>query len=386
MIKVITVIGARPQIIKASAISRAIRHNYIDAIQEIIIHTGQHYDQNMSEIFFKELRIPKPNYNLNVGSGSHGIQTAQMIEGVEDIIIKEKPDCIILYGDTNSTLAGAIAASKIHCPVVHIEAGLRSFNKTMPEEINRIMCDHCSTLLFSPTQTGFNNLIKEGFNPDNISPFTSDNPKIYHCGDIMFDNTLYFSKIASAKSEILQAVNVEKGNYILATIHRDNNTDDTKRLSAIFKSMMDIADSYKIDFVIPLHPRTSKLLDKNIDIEIFNRLQKNNLLKIIEPVSFLDMIELEQNSKLIITDSGGVQKEAYFFKKPCIILRPQTEWIELVEHGSSIIVDADYYRIINAVNYLINKSDFTFPPIFGDGNASEFICNEIIKVFLKDKL
>ncbi len=383
MIKVITVIGARPQIIKASAISRAIRHNYQDAIQEVIIHTGQHYDQNMSEIFFKELQIPKPNYNLNVGSGSHGVQTAQMIEGIEKIIINEKPDCIILYGDTNSTLAGTIAASKINCPVIHIEAGLRSFNKTMPEEINRIMCDHCSTLLFSPTQTGFNNLINEGFNPKNISPFTSDNPKIYHCGDIMFDNTLYFSKIATAKSEILQAVNVEKGHFILATIHRDNNTDDNKRLSAIFNSMMDIADSYKIDFVIPLHPRTSKLLDKNIDIEIYNRLQKNNLLKIIEPVSFLDMIELEQHSKLIITDSGGVQKEAYFLKKPCVILRPQTEWIELVEHGSSIIANADYYRIINAVNYLINKSDFSFPPIFGDGNASEFICNEIIKVFKK---
>ncbi len=383
MVKVVTVIGARPQIIKASAISRAIRNNYQDILEEIIIHTGQHYDQNMSEIFFEELQIPKPDYNLNVGSGSHGFQTAQMIEGIEDIIIKEKPDCIILYGDTNSTLAGAIAASKIHCPVIHVESGLRSFNKTMPEEINRIMCDHCSTLLFSPTLTGFNNLIKEGFNPDNISPFTSDNPKIYHCGDIMFDNTLYFSKIASAKSEILQVVNVEKGNYILATIHRNNNTDDSERLSAIFKSMMDVADSFMIDFVIPLHPRTSKLLDKNIDNEIYNRLQNNKRLKIIEPVSFLDMIQLEQHSKMIITDSGGVQKEAYFLKKPCVILRPQTEWIELVEHGSSIIVDADYNRIINAVNYLINKSDFAFPPIFGEGNASEFICDEIIKTINK---
>jgi UDP-GlcNAc3NAcA epimerase len=383
MVKVVKVIGARPQIIKASAISRAIRNNYQDILEEIIIHTGQHYDQNMSEIFFEELQIPKPDYNLNVGSGSHGFQTAQMIEGIEDIIIKEKPDCIILYGDTNSTLAGAIAASKIHCPVIHVESGLRSFNKTMPEEINRIMCDHCSTLLFSPTLTGFNNLIKEGFNPDNISPFTSDNPKIYHCGDIMFDNTLYFSKIASAKSEILQVVNVEKGNYILATIHRNNNTDDSERLSAIFKSMMDVADSFKIDFVIPLHPRTSKLLDKNIDNEIYNRLQNNKRLKIIEPVSFLDMIQLEQHSKMIITDSGGVQKEAYFLKKPCVILRPQTEWIELVEHGSSIIVDADYNRIINAVNYLINKSDFAFPPIFGEGNASEFICDEIIKTINK---
>ena len=381
MIKIITVIGARPQIIKASAISRAIRQNYKDAIKEIIIHTGQHYDQNMSEVFFEELQIPKPDYNLNVGSGNHGHQTAQMIKGIEDILVKEQPDCIILYGDTNSTLAGAIAASKIHCPVVHIEAGLRSFNKTMPEEINRIICDHCSTLLFSPTQTGLNNLINEGFKIDNNAPFTADNPKIYHCGDIMFDNTLYFSKIASAKSEILQTNNLEEENYILATIHRDNNTDDSERLSAIFKAIMDIADSNKIDFVIPLHPRTSKLLDKNIDAEIYNRLLLNKRIKIIEPVSFLDMIQLEQHSRLIITDSGGVQKEAYFLRKPCVILRPQTEWIELVEHGSSIIADADYFRIINAVSDLFNKSDFAFPPIFGNGNASEFICNEIINTF-----
>ncbi len=381
MIKILTIIGARPQIIKASAISKAIREKYSDGINEIIVHTGQHYDQNMSEVFFEELQIPKPDYNLNVGSGNHGFQTAEMIKGIEEIIFKETPDCIILYGDTNSTLAGAIAASKLHCPIVHIEAGLRSYNKTMPEEINRIMCDHSSTLLFSPTKTGYDNLIKEGFKTNTIPPYTADNPKIYHCGDIMFDNTLYFSKIASDKSEILQKLGVEKDNYILATIHRDNNTDNPERLSSIFKAMMDVAEKFKVDFVIPLHPRTSKLLDRNIHNEVYSRLMNNKHLKITEPVSFLDMIQLEQHSKMIITDSGGVQKEAYFLKKPCVILRPQTEWVELVEHGSSIIADADYERIINAIDNLINKTDFNFPAIFGDGKASEFICNEIINNF-----
>ncbi len=381
MIKVLTVIGARPQIIKASAISRAIREKFKDEITETIIHTGQHYDQNMSQIFFEELQIPTPDFNLNVGSGSHGIQTAEMIKGIEDIIIKQNPDCIILYGDTNSTLAGAIAASKLHCPIVHIEAGLRSFNKTMPEEINRIMCDHCATLLFSPTKTGFDNLINEGFIDENNPPYTADNPKIFHCGDIMLDNSLYFSKIASTKSDILNRMNINKGDYILATIHRDNNTDSVERLSDIFLAMLNIADEHNVEFIIPLHPRTSKLLEKNILPVVYSRLINNNKIKIIEPVSFLDMIQLEQNAKIILTDSGGVQKEAYFFRKPCIILRPQTEWVELVEHGSSIVTDADYDKIIEAVNGFIKKSDFSFSSIFGNGNASEFICEEIIKAF-----
>ncbi len=338
----------------------------------------------MSEVFFEELQIPKPDYNLNVGSGTHGNQTAEMIKGIETIIINEKPNCIILYGDTNSTLAGAIAASKIHCPIVHIEAGLRSYNKSMPEELNRIMCDHSATLLFSPTKTGYNNLVKEGFKTDNIPPFTADNPKIYHCGDIMFDNTLYFSNVASQKSDILQKENIKEGNYILSTIHRDNNTDNPERLSSIFKAMMDVADKFSVDFIIPLHPRTSKLLNKNLHSEVYSRLNSNNHLKIIEPVSFLDMIQLEQHSKMIITDSGGVQKEAYFLKKPCVILRPQTEWVELVEHGSSIIADADYKKITTAVEKLLSKDDFSFPSIFGDGKASEFICSEIINTFTNE--
>ncbi|MEI6020876.1 MAG: UDP-N-acetylglucosamine 2-epimerase, partial [Bacteroidota bacterium] len=229
MIKIITVIGARPQIIKAAAFSRAIHKNYSSQIQEIIVHTGQHYDANMSQVFFEELGIPLPNYNLNIGSGSHGSQTAAMIIGIEKIILDEKPNAIVLYGDTNSTLAGGIAASKLNLPVIHIEAGLRSFNKSMPEEINRIMCDHVSTLLFSPTQTGFKNLINEGFKKDNSDPYHADNPKIYHSGDVMYDNSLFFSELADQKTSILQKLQLQKNQFILATIHRNHNTDEPLR-------------------------------------------------------------------------------------------------------------------------------------------------------------
>ncbi|MEI6694496.1 MAG: UDP-N-acetylglucosamine 2-epimerase (non-hydrolyzing) [Bacteroidota bacterium] len=378
-LKILTIIGARPQIIKASAISRAIRNHYQDSIQEIIVHTGQHYDANMSEVFFSELQIPQPDYNLNVGSGRHGVQTAEMIKGIEEIIVKEKPDAMIVYGDTNSTLAGAIAASKLHCKIIHIEAGLRSYNKSMPEEINRILCDHCSTLLFSPTQTGLQNLIKEGFATDQLPPFSNDRPNIYHCGDIMFDNTLYFSAIASQKTEILQQNNLTQQPYALATIHRDNNTDDTLRLSSIFNALLTIADTQHIDFVIPLHPRTAKILKENLNPAVYQCLINNLHIKIIEPVSFLDMIALEQNALLVVTDSGGVQKEAYFLQKPCIILRPQTEWVELTEHGSSIIADADEAKIVEAASFLLSKKITFFPPVFGDGKAADFICGEILK-------
>ncbi|MDO8969312.1 MAG: UDP-N-acetylglucosamine 2-epimerase, partial [Saprospiraceae bacterium] len=219
-ITIVTIIGARPQIIKAAAISRAIREHFPDAIKEIIVHTGQHYDTNMSEVFFKELAIPLPDYNLKVGSAGHGIQTARMIEGIEQVLLSEKPDYIVLYGDTNSTLAGAIAASKILIPVVHIEAGLRSFNKAMPEEINRILCDHCSTLLFSPTQSGIDNLFKEGFSADNLPPYTADNPKVFHCGDVMYDNSLHFASLAETQSTVLEKHGLTGGQFILSTIHR----------------------------------------------------------------------------------------------------------------------------------------------------------------------
>lgn len=370
MIKIVTIIGARPQIIKAAALSRAIKNNFSDKIKEVIVHTGQHYDKNMSQVFFDELGIPAPDYNLGVGSGNHGIQTAKMIEGIEEILLKEKPDHLVVYGDTNSTLAGAIAASKIHIPIVHIEAGLRSFNKAMPEEINRICCDHCSTMLFSPTPTGYDNLVNEGFNPENKKPFTADNPGIYHCGDVMYDNSMYFgSKVKSQKSKV-------KGDYILCTIHRNNNTDDPKRLGGIIRALIKLSEEKEI--IIPLHPRTKKLLDVNLDSETYNTLINSDKIHIIEPVSFLGMIDLEKNANLVLTDSGGVQKEAYFFKKPCIIMRSETEWKEIVEVGAAIIADADEDKIIEAYYHFKDKKDIDFPEIFGDGKAAEFICNELI--------
>jgi len=241
MINLLTIIGARPQIIKAAALSRAIRNHFSNRITETIIHTGQHYDQNMSQVFFEEMEIPNPDINLNVGSDSHAKQTALMIEKLEEILIEKKPNYVILYGDTNSTLAGSVAASKLQIPIVHIEAGLRSFNKSMPEEINRIVCDHTSTLLFTPTKAGLDNLINEGYNVEAKSPYTADNPGIFHCGDIMYDNSIYFAKIAEKKSDILQKHNLTKGEFILGTIHRDNNTDDPKRLDAIFKALQSIS-------------------------------------------------------------------------------------------------------------------------------------------------
>ena len=378
MIKLITIIGARPQIIKAAAFSRAIKNSFSSKIQEIIVHTGQHYDENMSKVFFEELGIPQPNYNLNVGSASHGKQTAKMISGIEEILIKEKPHGIVLYGDTNSTLAGGIAASKIHIPVIHIEAGLRSFNKAMPEEINRIMCDHVSTLLFSPTKTGYENLIKEGFRVNNQGPYTIDNPKIYSCGDVMYDNSLFFSELADIKTSILKDHNLENGNYLLVTIHRNNNTDDPTRLSSIFRALNKITLDFNIKIVLPLHPRTANLLQKNLEDGLFEVISSNNKIKILPPASFLEMIALEKNSKLILTDSGGVQKEAYFFKKPCVVLRSETEWVELVNNGNTIISDADENKIINSYKLLTDKSIYTYPQIFGDGRAAEFICNELV--------
>ena len=384
--KLVTIIGARPQIIKAAALSRAIRNHYSDQIQEIIVHTGQHYDDNMSQVFFDELQIPRPDYNLHVGSASHGVQTARMTEGIEALLLKEQPDFIVLYGDTNSTLAGAVAAAKIHVPIVHIEAGLRSFNKSMPEEINRIVCDHCSTLLFTPTKAGLENLKREGFSIDEGGPSTGsttaiptiDNPKVYHCGDIMYDNSLYFADIAEEKTDIIKRLALSDKPYILATIHRDSNTDHPERLSAIFKSIIKLSEECQV--VLPLHPRTAKLLKTNLDENLQKQIFNCQNIKLIPPVSFLEMIALERHAQLIMTDSGGVQKEAYFFKKPGIILRPETEWVEIVETGNAILADADEMRIMQAWQHFKDNPPTVFPEIFGDGHAAEFMLEKILQV------
>jgi UDP-GlcNAc3NAcA epimerase len=384
-IKLINIVGARPQIIKASAISRAIKQSFSEKITEIIVHTGQHYDKELSGIFFSELEINQPDYNLGVGSARHGRQTSMMITGIEEILLKEKPDCVLLYGDTNSTLAGALAASKLHFPVIHIEAGMRSFNKSMPEELNRIMSDHSSTLLFAPTNAAFKNLIREGFRPENSPPYNVDNPKIYLCGDIMYDNTLFFADLAERKkASFLEKLSIERDNYILTTIHREVNTDDILRLEAILSTLRSLSEEFSVNFVMPLHPRTTISIKSNLKL-MYNDLLKCRYIKILPPVSFLEMTLLEKNAKLIITDSGGVQKESHFFKKPCLVLRKETEWIELVTNGTAILVDADPAIIKKEFERLfISPVNLDYPGFYGDGKTAEFILNEIMMLFDKE--
>ncbi|MBP8959043.1 MAG: UDP-N-acetylglucosamine 2-epimerase (non-hydrolyzing) [Bacteroidales bacterium] len=381
-IKVINLVGARPQIIKASAISRAIRSKFSSKINELIVHTGQHYDRELSQVFFDELEIPKPHYNLGVGSARHGKQTGLMLTGIEEVLLSENPDCLMLYGDTNSTLAGALAAVKQHFPVVHVEAGLRSFNKTMPEEINRIVSDVASTLLFAPTNEAFKNLIAEGFRPENSPPYDINNPKIYLTGDIMYDNTLFFSSLAEKKkSYMLDRLKIERDGFVLVTIHRDINTDDILRLNSILTTLLNLAEESKMVFVMPLHPRTSLSLNNNLE-ELLNKLNKSKYIRIIPPVSFLEMTFLEMTSRMIITDSGGVQKESHFFKKPCIVLRKETEWVELIKNGTAMLADADPALIKAAFNFYLNKSlDLEYPAFYGDGKTAEFILKEVLMMF-----
>ena len=378
--KIVTIVGARPQIIKAAALSRVISYDFPE-IQEIIVHTGQHYDKNMSDIFFTELEIPKPQINLKVGSSSHGTQTALMIEKIEKVLQEFLPDAVVVYGDTNSTLATAIASSKLHIPIVHIESGLRSFNKKMPEEVNRILCDHVSTLLFSPTKSGFNNLLNEGFSKENSNIASADHPNIYHCGDVMYDNSLYFSKLSDENSDILEKLKLRNEKFILATVHRNDNTDSEIKLTDVFSTFLEITESHKIKIILPLHPRTTKMMEQRLDSKILKKIQESNLLTIINPTGFLDMIALEKNAELIITDSGGVQKEAYFFKKPCIILRPQTEWVEIVETKSAVISDTNSKIILEATKRFLANPDLDFPELFGNGNAASFIAKEMLNQF-----
>jgi UDP-GlcNAc3NAcA epimerase len=378
-LKIITIVGARPQFIKAAAISRAIKKLFPDLMQELIIHTGQHYDDNMSHVFFEEMEIPEPDFNLEVGSGSHGYQTGEIMRKAEKILLDENPDIVIVYGDTNTTLAGALAASKLHIPVAHIEAGLRSFNKSMPEEINRIACDHMSTFLFSPTGTGIKNLAREGLNPAAQPPYTIDNPAIYHCGDVMLDNTLYFTQIAEKKSSIIESLGLNGLYFVLCTIHRDNNTDLADRLHAIISTLNEISREKQITFVLPLHPRTTKMLPVLLDKNLLDQVKSNPHFRITAPVGYFDMLLLESRSGMIITDSGGVQKESYFFRKPCLVLRPESEWVELIEQRTAVLVDADPKLIRETFERYHKQPPIHFPPIFGDGKAAEFILHELVK-------
>jgi len=379
MIKILTVIGARPQIIKAAAINRAIDQHFSDKIQEVILHTGQHYDDNMSAVFFDELGIPQPDIQLSVGSSSHARQTAEMMIGIEDAIKEHEPNMVLLYGDTNSTLAGSIAAIKVGVDAIHVEAGLRSFDKKMPEEVNRIVCDHNSTLLFTPTSTGLENLKNEGFDPELGEPYSSNRPGVFHCGDVMYDNSMYFAQVAKDRSKIIDELGLVGERFVLITVHRDFNTDDEGRMGSILKGILELADTSQMQFVFPIHPRTRKIISQGALEEAANKLMSHDRIKVIEPLAFLDMIALEDACSMVMTDSGGVQKEAYFFKKPCLILRPSTEWVELVELGAAKLVDADHHMIINEFEAFANGVELNWQPIFGDGRAAEFICEEIIK-------
>ncbi|MDZ7739027.1 MAG: UDP-N-acetylglucosamine 2-epimerase (non-hydrolyzing) [Bacteroidales bacterium] len=378
--KLLNVVGARPQIIKASAISRVIRRDYKEYIDEVILHTGQHYDRQLSDVFFEELEIPKPDYNLGVGSARQGRQTASMITGIEEVILKEQPGAVIIYGDTNSTLAAGIAAVKLKIPVIHIEAGLRSYSKEMPEEINRVLSDHLSTLLFAPTDAALKNLMKEGIRPDASPPFTVDNPKIFLSGDIMYDNSLFFADLAGKKiNGLLNELQLKQGSYILATIHRQKNTDDSERLNNILQSLLELSREKSTALVLPLHPRTLHALEK-YNPALLEKLKNTSAVKLIAPVSYLEMIMLEKNAAVICTDSGGVQKEAHFFKRPCLVFRSETEWVELVANGTAVLVDAHPEKIKEGFRSITELEELSYPGFYGDGKAAEFIISEIMEM------
>ena len=350
--KILTVIGARPQFIKASVVSAAIEKTA--GLSEEIIHTGQHFDANMSNIFFDQLGIPKPHYQLDINSGSHGSMTGRMLEAIEKICLESKPDRLMVYGDTNSTLAGALAASKLHIPVAHIEAGLRSFNMRMPEEINRILTDQVSDILFCPTETAVKNLKNEGFEAKPVH--------VLNVGDVMQDSSMFFAERA-VKGEALKAV--PESNFIVATLHRAENTDDHVRLKAIVDALNYIHKNI-LPVVLPLHPRTQKVV-KSLGLQLD--------MLVLEPVGYLEMIWLLKHCNAVVSDSGGVQKEAFFFKKPCITMRDQTEWVELIEHGVNILAGADTQKIINATQAMLNKTIEDPLNLYGGGKASQNIAN-----------
>ena len=356
MKKIITVVGARPQFIKAATLSRQFK---LLGIEEKIIHTGQHFDANMSEIFFDEMEIPKPAYQLDIHGVSHGAMTGRMLEGIEKILMTEKPDGVLVYGDTNSTLAGALAAAKLHIPVIHVEAGLRSFNMEMPEEINRILTDRISNALFCPTDTAVNNLMREGF--DNMPV------QIIKNGDVMQDAAMYYADKAQLKSDIIRKAGLNK--FVLATIHRQENTDNPENLKNIIEGLNAIHK--EIPVVVPMHPRTRNILAQNYQLPDFT---------IIDPVGYFDMIMLLKSCEMVITDSGGVQKEAFFFAKHCITLREQTEWVELVDKGFNLLVGSDIDKLRDAFDFFRNKqSDFSID-LYGNGKAAEMAAAEIFEM------
>ena len=354
--KIVTIVGARPQFIKAAVVSREFQTH--KDIEEIIIHTGQHFDANMSDVFFEQMSIPKPHYKLNIASLSHGAMTGRMLEKIEEVLLKEKPDWVLVYGDTNSTLAGALAAAKLHIRVAHVEAGLRSFNIRMPEEQNRILTDRISQILFCPTKSAKENLLTEGYVDDvNSLPVV---------GDVMFDAAMFYAQRSQIPSGLPKTI--ESRNFVLATIHRAENTNDLSRLQSLVRALNEINKSESV--IVPLHPRTKAILESNNLTVDFT---------ILEPVGYLEMVYLLQNCSLVVSDSGGVQKEAYFFEKPCLVTRDETEWVELVKHGSNYLVGIEQEKILSAYKSAkSNVVDYSVP-FYGDGHCAKNIMSYLVK-------
>lgn len=362
-LRVLTIVGARPQFIKAAALSRAIRALAPGAIEEQILHTGQHFDANMSQVFFDEMEIPKPAHHLGISGGTHGAMTGRMLEGIEKVMLSEKPDWVLIYGDTNSTLAGALAAAKLHIPVAHVEAGLRSFNMRMPEEVNRILADRVSTLLLCPTESAVKNLAAEGTTRG-----------VHNTGDVMYDVALHYRAQAKRESRLLESLGLAGQPFVLATCHRAENTDDPARLGAIVGALGDVARQMPV--VLPLHPRTRKFIDaQGLRAPLGG-------VRLVEPLSFLDMVALEQAARLILTDSGGVQKEAFFYCVPCLTMRDETEWVETTRGEANVLVGADRGAILERFARLVAgdwKPDFSAKP-YGDGRAAAAILEKLLAV------
>lgn len=354
--KIVTIVGARPQFIKAAAVSRVIRNDYATQIEEVLVHTGQHYDENMSKVFFEDLDIPHPKFNLEISGGQHGAMTGRMLEAIEKVLLEEAPNWVLIYGDTNSTLAGALAAVKLHIPVAHVEAGLRSFNMRMPEEVNRLVSDRVSSLLFCPTDAALANLEAEGIASG-----------VHQVGDVMYDVALFYRDMAREKSNVLNRLGVKPGKFALATCHRAENTDDPIRLKEICLGLADLAETLPV--ILALHPRT-----KNI-IEVNNLRTMLGSVFVVDPLPFLDMVALEQSAKVIVTDSGGVQKEACFYGVPCVTMRDETEWVETVESGWNKLVGASRHTIFTAASNAVPPKKCSVN--YGGGQASRRIVETI---------
>ena len=362
-VKILSVVGARPQFIKAAAVSRVLRAS--PGVRYVLVHTGQHYDDNMSQVFFEELEIPDPDYHLGIGGGTHGQNTGRMLEAIEGVLLKEKPDWVLVYGDTDSTLAGALAAVKLHIPVAHVEAGLRSFNRRMPEEINRILTDHASDLLFAPTETAVQNLLREGI-PEN---------RIHLVGDVMYDAALHYGAKAERKSRILERLGLQAKGYVLATIHRAENTDDQERLRVILEALAEVHQ--EVPVVFPVHPRTRKRAEA---FGLGSYLEK---VVALEPVGYLDMVMLEKNARLIVTDSGGVQKEAYFYRVPCVTVREETEWVELLKAEWNYLAAPQNAKDLALTILHRMRTKGVEIDLYGDGRASQKISDFLRKVGIR---